>query len=129
MCGHLHPFTMIRLMAENLHHLIGSIFYYTHGFIHPRWLALGFLNHQQYHYVKTVYKDIGSRSLISAACRKGGKEPVVWSGPQLFWCFWLCFTYVLLKKRKMSADVRKKHVFFLFIRICLKHVDNILREL
>ena len=34
---------MIPLMEEILHHLIGSLSHYLRGFIHPRWLALGFL--------------------------------------------------------------------------------------
>ena len=27
---------------------IGSLSHYLQGFMHPKWLALGFLNHQQY---------------------------------------------------------------------------------
>ena len=28
---------------------VGRLSHYLKGFIHPKWLALGFLNHQQYH--------------------------------------------------------------------------------
>ena len=37
---------MILLMAEILHQFIGSLSHYLQGFIHPRWLGMGFLNHQ-----------------------------------------------------------------------------------
>jgi len=36
-----------RMMEEILHQLIGNSSHYLQGFIHPMWLALGFLNHQQ----------------------------------------------------------------------------------
>ena len=47
----------ILLMAEILHQLMGSLSHYFQGFIRPRWLGMGFLNHQQYHPRKLRYKS------------------------------------------------------------------------
>ena len=46
-------------MERILHQLIDSLSHYLQGFIHTRWLALGFLNHQHYlegmHMFKHIY--------------------------------------------------------------------------
>ena len=46
-------------MERILHQLIDSLSHYLQGFIHTRWLALGFLNHQHYvegmHMFKIIY--------------------------------------------------------------------------
>ena len=48
--GVFHPYAELLLMAEIWRSPVevGSLYLYLQGFIHPRWLGMGFLNHQQY---------------------------------------------------------------------------------
>ena len=55
------PCSLVLLMAEILHQLIGSLSHYFYGFIHPRWCRISAINS-----IIKVHTNLQSRSYLPA---------------------------------------------------------------
>ena len=46
---------MLRLMEEILHQLIGTLFHYLQGYVHPRWCRISSINSSKHLYNIYIY--------------------------------------------------------------------------
>ena len=46
---------MLRLMEEILHQLIGTLFHYLQGYVHPRWCRISSINSSKHLYIIYIY--------------------------------------------------------------------------
>ena len=110
---------VILLMAEILHHLIGSFPHYLQGFIHPRWCRISSINGMLVfggaYNLRCLYR--GGHSSLVTSCQVTGSEllsPLF--SEKTSWpmrsgrcvCFWYC----LLEDRKKSkgAETRATNI-------------------
>ena len=78
---------------QTLHELIGSLSHYLHGFLHPRWLALGCLN------PSTVLPVWQATSLWQRGIRSPAWAPPNWVPQSWAICHWFFKTHMLSNQR------------------------------
>ena len=98
---------------------VGSVSHYLQGFINPRWLGMGFLNHQQYFF--SVLIDHSKVAVFHPPVLAGGDTVVATASIVDVWTCHIhssCLTFLVSCWWQMELSPRNVQLFFFGLVKC-----------